>query len=336
MWQRFSTMFPVRFSYRDRHVASLVAVFSLDFYFRRHGGGLGLDYIREPRTPDKVLKCFVYLVSPDAALASKPVVALELSLRRFSDSFRGRECYEDVASGEASPGGGGREREEGLRGKKLLKRSDPLPAKRLRIDHPSLASGTGGKSLASLRQSLPEGSLTLGASSPADIPTHVTMPSGARRLFYPRTGRGGSSQPETSEESDDCYMDGRLEFWKSCQALYDARGVLLWEKRMLSSRMKSLLKEKETGVLRRGSSFKLIRGVETYFSPSWAFDPETARKNNYFESAVPLEQSTFPIYYADVNAVVGVTFFILCASYRSQSLPTEGARKHYRCSSAVV
>ncbi|GKG23463.1 hypothetical protein Tco_0391499, partial [Tanacetum coccineum] len=32
--------------------------------------------------------------------------------------------------------------------KKLLKRSDPLPAKRLRTDHPSLASGTGGKSLA--------------------------------------------------------------------------------------------------------------------------------------------------------------------------------------------
>ncbi|GJS91261.1 hypothetical protein Tco_0773897 [Tanacetum coccineum] len=61
--------------------------------------------------------------------------------------------------------------------KKLLKRSDPLPAKRLRIDHPSLASGTGGKSLASLRQSLPEGSLTLRASSPADIPTHVTVPS---------------------------------------------------------------------------------------------------------------------------------------------------------------
>ncbi|GJW52939.1 hypothetical protein Tco_0097024 [Tanacetum coccineum] len=60
--------------------------------------------------------------------------------------------------------------------KKLLKRSDPLPAKRLRTDHPSLASGTGGKSLASLRQSLPEGSLTLGASSPADIPTHVTVP----------------------------------------------------------------------------------------------------------------------------------------------------------------
>ncbi|GKF72668.1 hypothetical protein Tco_0208782, partial [Tanacetum coccineum] len=57
--------------------------------------------------------------------------------------------------------------------KKLLKQSDTLPAKRLRIDHPSLASGTGGKILASLRRTIPEGSLLLG-SSPADVYTQVT------------------------------------------------------------------------------------------------------------------------------------------------------------------
>ncbi|GJW97533.1 hypothetical protein Tco_0179341 [Tanacetum coccineum] len=109
--------------------------------------------------------------------------------------------------------------------KKLLKRSDPLPAKRLRIDHPSLASGTGGKSLASLRQSLPEGSLTLGASSPADIPTHVTVSSSCaadapvyttadivtssrgKTLVLPTSGVGGSSQPETSEESTDSFYE---------------------------------------------------------------------------------------------------------------------------------
>ncbi|GJQ98555.1 hypothetical protein Tco_0009694 [Tanacetum coccineum] len=109
--------------------------------------------------------------------------------------------------------------------KKLLKRSDPLPAKRLRIDHPSLASGTGGKSLASLRQSLPEGSLTLRASSPADIPTHVTVPSSCtadapvytaadvvtssrgKTLVLPTLGVGGSSQPETSEESTDSFYE---------------------------------------------------------------------------------------------------------------------------------
>ncbi|GJS09474.1 hypothetical protein Tco_0366270 [Tanacetum coccineum] len=132
--------------------------------------------------------------------------------------------------------------------KKLLKRSDPLPAKRLRTDHPSLASGTGGKSLASLRQSLPEGSLTLGTSSPADIPTHVTVPryirachfslifsvpvlnifffasscaadapvytaadivtsSRGKTLVLPTSGVGGSSQPETSEESTDSFYE---------------------------------------------------------------------------------------------------------------------------------
>ncbi|GJW38226.1 hypothetical protein Tco_0064071 [Tanacetum coccineum] len=109
--------------------------------------------------------------------------------------------------------------------KKLLKRSDPLPAKRLRTDHPSLVSGTGGKSLASLRQSLPEGSLTLGASSPADIPTHVTVPSSrvadapvytaadivtssrGKTLVLPTSDVGGSSQPETSEESTDSFYE---------------------------------------------------------------------------------------------------------------------------------
>ncbi|GJU28131.1 hypothetical protein Tco_1166752 [Tanacetum coccineum] len=109
--------------------------------------------------------------------------------------------------------------------KKLLKRSDPLPAKRLRTDHPSLASGTGGKSLASLRQSLPEGSLTLGASSPADIPTHVTVQSSrvadapvytaadivtssrGKTLVLPTSDVGGSSQPETSEESTDSFYE---------------------------------------------------------------------------------------------------------------------------------
>ncbi|GJV96642.1 hypothetical protein Tco_1548219 [Tanacetum coccineum] len=109
--------------------------------------------------------------------------------------------------------------------KKLLKRSDPLPAKRLRTDHPSLAFGTGGKSLASLRQSLLEGSLTLGTFSPADIPTHVTVPSSyaadapvytvadivtssrGKTLVLPTSGVGGSSQPETSEESTDSFYE---------------------------------------------------------------------------------------------------------------------------------
>ncbi|GJR89908.1 hypothetical protein Tco_0213919 [Tanacetum coccineum] len=175
--------------------------------------------------------------------------------------------------------------------KKLLKRSDPLPAKRLRTDHPSLASGTGGKSLASLRQSLPEGSFTLGVSSPADVPTHVTVSSSfvtdaplyttadivtssrGKALALPTSGVGGSSQPETSEESTDSFYETavlnsevasaaarqiclgsevrsraehELELKEKLRGKYDARGVLLREKDAEIAKLKSLLKEKET------------------------------------------------------------------------------------------
>ncbi|GJW21142.1 reverse transcriptase domain-containing protein [Tanacetum coccineum] len=109
--------------------------------------------------------------------------------------------------------------------KKLLKQSDTLPAKRLRIDHPSLASGTGGKTLASLRRTIPEGSLLLGPSSPADVHTQVTVRSSrvadapvytaadtvtssrGKTLAAPTSDVGGSSQPETSEESADSFYE---------------------------------------------------------------------------------------------------------------------------------
>ncbi|GJW48626.1 hypothetical protein Tco_0080272 [Tanacetum coccineum] len=68
-----------------------------------------------------------------------------------------------------------RKQPEKAKRKKLLKQSDPLPAKRLRVDHPSLASRTGGKTFASLRRTLPEGSLLLGTSAPVDIHTQVVV-----------------------------------------------------------------------------------------------------------------------------------------------------------------
>ncbi|GKC70703.1 hypothetical protein Tco_1116586, partial [Tanacetum coccineum] len=68
-------------------------------------------------------------------------------------------------------GDAARKQPEKAKRKKLLKQSDTLPAKRLRVDHPSLASGTGGKTLASLRPTIPEGSLLLGPSSQADVHT---------------------------------------------------------------------------------------------------------------------------------------------------------------------
>ncbi|GJZ16168.1 hypothetical protein Tco_0551845 [Tanacetum coccineum] len=108
--------------------------------------------------------------------------------------------------------------------KKLSKQSDPLPAKRLRIDHPSLAFGTGGKTLASLRWTILEGFLLLG-SSPADVHNQVTVRSSrttdapvytaadtvtssrGKTLVVPTSDVGGSSQPETSEESADSFYE---------------------------------------------------------------------------------------------------------------------------------
>ncbi|GJR98667.1 hypothetical protein Tco_0270841 [Tanacetum coccineum] len=175
--------------------------------------------------------------------------------------------------------------------KKLLKRSDPLPAKRLRTDHPSLASGTGGKSLASLRQSLPEGSLTLGASSPSDISTHVTVPSSrvvdapvytdadivtfsrdavlnsedAKRWYIPRWNITNDSLLDdgfscrtlvdrvappgffsTLRNMDYDQLFEEFNVGAARQICLGSEGVLLREKDAEISRLKSLVKEKET------------------------------------------------------------------------------------------
>ncbi|GKA02292.1 RNA-directed DNA polymerase, eukaryota, reverse transcriptase zinc-binding domain protein [Tanacetum coccineum] len=59
--------------------------------------------------------------------------------------------------------------------KRLVKQSDTLPAKQLRKDHPSLATGTGGKTLAGLRQLMPTSPLVLRPSFQADIQAHVVV-----------------------------------------------------------------------------------------------------------------------------------------------------------------
>ncbi|GKG06858.1 hypothetical protein Tco_0329827, partial [Tanacetum coccineum] len=50
--------------------------------------------------------------------------------------------------------------------KRRLKQSDALSAKKLRTDHPSLAFGTGGKTLANLEQIMLEGSHLLAQEQP--------------------------------------------------------------------------------------------------------------------------------------------------------------------------
>ncbi|GKF92053.1 hypothetical protein Tco_0278772, partial [Tanacetum coccineum] len=53
------------------------------------------------------------------------------------------------------------ERPKKIKKQRPTKQSDVLPAKKLRTDHPSLASGTGGKTLAGLEQIMPVGSRLL-------------------------------------------------------------------------------------------------------------------------------------------------------------------------------
>ncbi|GJT90002.1 hypothetical protein Tco_1078847 [Tanacetum coccineum] len=105
--------------------------------------------------------------------------------------------------------------------KRLGKQSDTLPAKQLRKDHPSFATGTGGKTLAGLRQLMPTSSRP---SFQADIQAHVvqsaritdvpvytaaaTVTSARENVgITPTSDVAGSSQLETSEGSDDSFYE---------------------------------------------------------------------------------------------------------------------------------
>ncbi|GJY11470.1 hypothetical protein Tco_0379655 [Tanacetum coccineum] len=194
---------------------------------------------------DSIKHCFVSLDAPAANNINKR------AFRNPTDP----ECDVTLAEKDVAQ----RQPEKAKR-KKLLKRSDPLPAKRLRIDHPACFWTGGGKSLASLRQSLPESSLSLGASSPADIPTHITVSSScaADAPVYTTADIVTSSRGKTL----DVYVgaarqiclgsevrsraEHELELKEKLRGKYDAWGVLLREKDAEIARLKSLLQEKET------------------------------------------------------------------------------------------
>ncbi|GKA95269.1 hypothetical protein Tco_0817307, partial [Tanacetum coccineum] len=108
--------------------------------------------------------------------------------------------------------------------KRLGKQSDTLPAKQLRKDHPSFATGTGGKTLAGLRQLMPTSPLVSRPSFQADIQAHVvqsaritdvpvytaaaTVTSARESVgITPTSDVAGSSQLETSEGSDDSFYE---------------------------------------------------------------------------------------------------------------------------------
>ncbi|GJV23027.1 hypothetical protein Tco_1375722 [Tanacetum coccineum] len=81
--------------------------------------------------------CFMPLVIP-AAGGSSSAAVLGGSVRSPEERFKKRDWEEERV----------------------------VPAKKLRTDHPSLASGTGGKTLASLEQIMPEGSHLLAREQP--------------------------------------------------------------------------------------------------------------------------------------------------------------------------
>ncbi|GJU36882.1 hypothetical protein Tco_1185236 [Tanacetum coccineum] len=188
---------------------------------------------------DSIKHCFVSLDAPVAVQQASgsgygagPEVSAPSAEENVvaEENFSPEGTYLDLADPEGDvvvveKGDVAQKQPEKAKRKKLLKQSDPLPAKRLRIYHPSLASGTGGKTLASLRRTIPEGSLLLGPSSPTDVHTQVTVRSSrvadapvyttadtvtssrGKMLVVPTSDVGGSSQPETSKESADSFYE---------------------------------------------------------------------------------------------------------------------------------
>ncbi|GJY06888.1 hypothetical protein Tco_0373942 [Tanacetum coccineum] len=91
--------------------------------------------------------------------------------------------------------------------------SDVLPAKKLRTDHPSLAFGTGGKTLAGLEQIMPVGSRLLAReysstlSALVDTAATTTTSIKAKLAADVNPDLAGPSQLEESEGSDDSFYE---------------------------------------------------------------------------------------------------------------------------------
>ncbi|GJY02481.1 hypothetical protein Tco_0360633 [Tanacetum coccineum] len=166
--------------------------------------------------------CFMSLVTPAAsgsssAAAPKVSAPAEVEPKNvvLEDTYLDMTKPDEVAMTQSGKS----------KRKRLVKQSDTLPAKQLRKDHPSLATGTGGKTLAGLRQLMPTSPLVLRPSFQADIQAHVVVQS-ARTVdvpvytavatvtsaqenvgVTPTSDVAGSSQLETSEGSDDSFYE---------------------------------------------------------------------------------------------------------------------------------
>ncbi|GJV75557.1 hypothetical protein Tco_1507141 [Tanacetum coccineum] len=152
--------------------------------------------------------CFMPLVIPaagdssSAAAAEVPVLTEErqedvapedayLNLADpDEDAIAVRQGEERVVSGQPKK----------VKRRKLVKQSDALPAKKLRTDHPSLAFGTGGKTLANLEQIMPEGSHLLAREQP--VAPSVVPPSQEGKGFVDLSVQRSFQILATAESSD--------------------------------------------------------------------------------------------------------------------------------------
>ncbi|GKE49261.1 hypothetical protein Tco_1480519 [Tanacetum coccineum] len=165
--------------------------------------------------------CFMPLVAPAAGVGSSaaaPEVSAPAEVE--PENVIPEETYLDLMGPDEvvamQPGKSKR--------KRLGKQSDTLPAKQLRKDHPSFATGTGGKTLAGLRQLIPTSPLVSRPSFQADIQAHVVHSARIMDVLVytavaivtfarenvgvtPTSDVAGSSQLETSEGSDDFFYE---------------------------------------------------------------------------------------------------------------------------------
>ncbi|GJS31230.1 hypothetical protein Tco_0491850 [Tanacetum coccineum] len=161
--------------------------------------------------------CFMPLVAP-AAGGSSSAAAPKVSAPEVSaaaevepENVVPEDTYLDLTGPDevvaTQPGKSNR--------KRLGKQSDTLPAKQLRKDHPIFATGTGGKTLAELRQLMPTSPLVSRPSfqdlNIMDVPVYTaaaTVTSARENVgITPTSDVAGSSQLETSEGSDDSFYE---------------------------------------------------------------------------------------------------------------------------------
>ncbi|GKA78161.1 hypothetical protein Tco_0784698 [Tanacetum coccineum] len=229
------------------------------------------------------------------------------------------------------------------------------------IGSSSLASGTGGKSLASLSaRTLPEGSLYIGCSfffsgssrvadAPCILAVDIMTSAGLRPLFVTYVDVGGFSQAETSEGVGLTQGDGRTDSTAECFVVKPEELEFLLVLRL--ERWTSSEGEDGKKASRKTTSSELYNRcavtcgtrngdvfsgrLEGEFYPTyltalagrrWLMWTHGANLPEAAHLQPCLEQLSVPIYHADVNVVAGDTS--LSFALLNVHTSVEGAKKH--------